>query len=237
MAKKPPPQFGHTPFRDLRPPPPRAPAPAAAAPPPPPKPPAPKKNEPALAAEDQRLFEQAMRGVRPLGDTARRQRALLTDERPSVDREARRRVAAREQALAEAELADLVEESSPFAIDEVGETLSAVAPGIDRRLLRRLRAGDYPVEAEIDLHRRTRAQAQGELERFVADARAAGKRCLLVIHGRGLGSGPEGPVLKNAVRDWLTTGRLRRLVLALCSAPADRGGEGAVLVLLRRQPR
>ena len=59
---------------------------------------------------------------------------------------------------------------------------------------------------------------------------------LLVIHGRGLNSGPEGPVLVRATRDWLTQGPLRKHVLAFASAPPERGGTGAMLVLLRRPP-
>lgn len=243
-SKKPPPQFGHTPFHDLRLPP-RPPAPAAEpAPAPAPKPaPAPPTAKPSapreadLSADDLRAFDQAMRGVRPLDDAQRRQRAINTGQRPSpsADRAAQRRAAARDQALAEAELADLVDAATPFAIDHVGDAVSAVAPGIDRRLLRRLRAGDYPVEAEIDLHHRTRVQAQADVARFITDSVTQHHRCVLVIHGRGTRSGPDGPVLKSAVLEALTTGRLRRQVLALCSAPPDRGGDGALLVLLRRR--
>jgi DNA-nicking Smr family endonuclease len=233
MAKKPPPGF-NTPFANLPPPRPSA---AAAASKPAPAPPAGKKPKPApkpadapLSDDDMRVFEQAMSGVKPLSQTERRQRAAVVNP-PAAPRRSR---AASDDALARADLADLIQKHDRFVLDEVGEAVSGLAPGIDRKLLQRLRAGEYPVEAELDLHQRSRAEAGVELERFLARARAGGRRCVLVIHGRGLGSGPEGPVLVAATRDWLTQGPLRRHVLAFASAPPALGGTGAMLVLLRR---
>ena len=64
-----------------------------------------------------------------------------------------------------------------------------------------------------------------------------GKRCVLLVHGRGLHSPDQLPVLKEALLGWLAGGRFGRLVLAFCSArPAD-GGAGALYVLLRRAGR
>jgi DNA-nicking Smr family endonuclease len=64
-------------------------------------------------------------------------------------------------------------------------------------------------------------------------ARAAGQRCILIIHGAGLHS-QDGPVLRSAVPDWLLTGPMAGEVLALAGAPPALGGAGASLVLLRR---
>jgi DNA-nicking Smr family endonuclease len=50
-----------------------------------------------------------------------------------------------------------------------------------------------------------------------------------VIHGKGLGSGPRGPVLKNVVNIWL---RRAEVVVAFGSARPLDGGNGAVYVLL-----
>jgi DNA-nicking Smr family endonuclease len=223
-AKKPPPGFHNSPFARITLPEtkPESPAPA-----PPPAPKAKPKPKPELTEDDMRVFEQAMSGVKPLAP-AQRQRATLAAPPP------RRSRAASDEALARADLADLIQQDHRFTMEEVGETVAALAPGIDRKLLQRLRGGDYPVEAELDLHRRSRVEAGVELERFLARARAEGKRCVLVIHGRGLNSGPEGPVLLAATRDWLTQGPLRRHVLAFASAPPSQGGAGAMLVLLRR---
>jgi len=233
MAKKPPPGFNNSPFANLTVPkaaPPEAkPAPAKPAPAKPVKPP--KPAEAPLSDDDLRVFEQAMSGVKPLSQAERRQRSAAVVNPPPAPRRSR---AASDDALARADLADLVQKNDRFVLDEVGEAVSGLAPGIDRKLLLRLRAGDYPVEAELDLHQRSRTEAGLELERFLSRARAEGKRCVLVIHGRGLNSGPEGPVLLAATRDWLTQGPLRRHVLAFASAPPSHGGTGAMLILLRR---
>jgi len=52
-----------------------------------------------------------------------------------------------------------------------------------------------------------------------------------IIHGKGLRSRAQGPVLKRLVDGLL---RRRGDVLAFASAPAAEGGTGAVIVLLRR---
>src|SRR3954469_4618224 len=228
MAKKrAKPSAFNNPFSDLK-----LPAPAPE-PKPEPRPkaapaPAPRaKPKPEFTDDDMRVFEQAMSGVKPLSPV-QRQRAAVVGPPP------RRSRAASDEALARADLADLVQAHDRFTVEEVGETVAGLAPGIDRKLLHRLRAGDYPVEAELDLHRRSRVEAGIELERFLARARADGRRCVLVIHGRGHNSGPEGPVLLAATRDWLTQAPLRRHVLAFASAPPSLGGAGAMLVLLRR---
>jgi DNA-nicking Smr family endonuclease len=229
MAKKPPPGF-HTPFRNLPP----LPRPEPPAPAPPPRPKAPSRVE----EDEQRLFERAMAGVKPLADRARRQRAIEPAKDTAVPARPKPKVArASEDALADAELADLIESGEALQTEEVGESVAAVARGIDRRVLKRLRAGQFPVEAELDLHGRTRAEAETELSRFVVRARGEGRRCVLVIHGRGLGSGPEGAVLRSTVREALAQGPLRRHLLAFTSAPPAHGGDGALLLLLRRKLR
>ena len=51
------------------------------------------------------------------------------------------------------------------------------------------------------------------------------------VHGKGLGSGDRGPVLKHAVNRWL---RQWDCVLAFISTRQVDGGTGAVYVLLQR---
>ena len=63
--------------------------------------------------------------------------------------------------------------------------------GIDRANAERLKRGLHPIEARLDLHGLTQAEAHRELIEFVEASYQSGRRCLLVITGRGLG--PEGP--------------------------------------------
>jgi DNA-nicking Smr family endonuclease len=113
-----------------------------------------------------------------------------------------------------------------------GGELTFTRPGIGERTLRRLRAGRYSIAAEIDLHGMTRAEAHEALKEFLAESARLGLGCVRVIHGKGSRSGPEGPVLKHAVHEWLARWRD---VLAFSSAHARHGGTGAVYVLLRRR--
>jgi DNA-nicking Smr family endonuclease len=115
--------------------------------------------------------------------------------------------------------------------------LEGAVAGLDREVMKRLRRGDYPAEGRLDLHGLAREEARGAMERFLRDSRLGGKRCVLVVHGRGRHSADQLPVLKEALIGWLAGGRFGRQVLAFSSArPAD-GGAGALYVLLRRAGR
>lgn len=109
-----------------------------------------------------------------------------------------------------------------------------VAPGLDKRTVAKLRRGQIPVQGEIDLHGRTQDEAHRALEAFLTRSQAAGRRCVLVITGKGLRADGAGGVLRNAVPRWMNEAPNRERVLAFSHAiPAD-GGEGALYVLLRR---
>ena len=80
----------------------------------------------------------------------------------------------------------------------------------------------------------TQVEAKAEVERFLLESRRIGRRCVVIVHGRGLHSKDQQPVLKERVTVWLTQARLGRLVLAFCTARPHDGGAGALYVLLRR---
>ncbi len=105
------------------------------------------------------------------------------------------------------------------------------APGLDRRTQTKMRRGQVDIEARIDLHGMTQAQAHRELGGFLFDQQAMGRRSVLVITGKGAGG--EG-VLREAVPRWLNEGDNRRMVRAFSHAAPKDGGEGALYVLLKR---
>ncbi len=113
---------------------------------------------------------------------------------------------------------------------ETGEELIYRRPEISERVFRKLRRGQYSVRAEIDLHGLTTAEALPELREFITQCTEHRLQCVRVIHGKGIGSGRRGPVLKNKVNLWL---RQWERVLAFCSTPPHDGGTGAVYVLLK----
>ncbi|HEU0218150.1 MAG TPA: Smr/MutS family protein [Stellaceae bacterium] len=105
------------------------------------------------------------------------------------------------------------------------------AAGYDRANAERLKRGQHPVEARLDLHGLTQAEAHRALAAFLQSARASGKRCVLVITGRGSAG---GGVLKTAVPRWLDEPAFRPHVLAIATAQPRDGGSGALYVMLRR---
>jgi DNA-nicking Smr family endonuclease len=109
------------------------------------------------------------------------------------------------------------------------------ATGIDRRSSERLHRGRLPIEGRLDLHGMTQAAAAERLAGFIERSEAAGKRCLLVITGKGLAN---GGILRDQVPRWLNLPPNRGRVLAFDYARPQHGGSGALYVLLkrRRQP-
>ena len=98
--------------------------------------------------------------------------------------------------------------------------------------MRRLARGSFSVQAEIDLHGMTVAEAKPALQEFISQSVLRGGSCVRVVHGKGLGSGERGPVLKSKVNAWL---RRWDDVLAFVSTRQVHGGTGAVYVLLRKR--
>ncbi|HEX9308434.1 MAG TPA: Smr/MutS family protein [Anaeromyxobacter sp.] len=131
----------------------------------------------------------------------------------------------------------LVSGDAPFDLADSDEFIEGKIAGLDHHLVRKLRRGEFAVQGHVDLHGMTRDEAKGTVERFLRASRNEGKRCVVVVHGRGLHSKDQLPVLKDALRTWLSTARFSRHVLAFATArPAD-GGAGAIYVLLRRAGR
>lgn len=123
-------------------------------------------------------------------------------------------------------------EASPYESGhEFGDELWYCRPGIQKKILKRLRRGEFSIGEVIDLHGMTVAEAHEALSEFMNDCRARGVRGVRVIHGKGLSSPGGRPVLKGKVDGWL---RHRDEVVAFCSARPMDGGTGAVYVLLRR---
>ena len=103
--------------------------------------------------------------------------------------------------------------------------------GIDRANAERLKRGRHDIEARLDLHGLTQSEAHRALSGFVMDSQLAGRRCVLVITGRGrLGGG----ILRAAVPRWLAEPGLRRHLLGIAPAQPHHGGGGALYLLLRR---
>ena len=110
------------------------------------------------------------------------------------------------------------------------------APGLDKRTAQRLRRGKINVEAQLDLHGFKQDEAHMALNRFLTQSSNVGRRCVLVITGKGALS-QGGGVLRKMVPLWLNENTNRKFVLSFTySTPAD-GGTGAIYILLKRKQR
>ena len=108
------------------------------------------------------------------------------------------------------------------------------ASGVSLNDFEKLRNGELRVEQRIQLHGHTAERAKRVFEQQIEQALTSGKRCVLVVHGRGLHS-PGDPVLRGELPGWIMRGALATKVLAFGYAPQRLGGSGATLVWLRRQ--
>src|SRR5690349_24944858 len=126
-----------------------------------------------------------------------RNRAAATQPRPAAI--PRHRIADEQEAL---ELSKYGAEPAPHSWD-IGQEIEAeqtfVRPGLGRDVLVKLRRAHWVVQAVIDLHGMTTAEAHDALSDFLLDARNRGLRCVRVIHGKGLTSPNREPVLKGKV--------------------------------------
>ena len=187
----------------------------------------PPKAEPQRAADDTELFFQAMSGVEPLAGKLRKPSSAKP---PSPVKAVVRKIEENEQKL-------FLEAINGLKLDvrfddNVSEDPAATKPRSSR--LRQLRRGTVRLDYELDLHGLTRDEALDALTMFIGGAFRRRQQAVLVITGRGNHS-PEEPVLKKAVEKWLReTGK--DMVAEFLQAPRQLGGDGAIVVFLKKAP-
>lgn len=174
--------------------------------------------------DDEALWDRVARGVRPLKKAAKNRLrageggASVTKaeqlERPAPPKKARK--------------------TSPSPASSPAGTppkslKPGVAPGLDKRTGLRLRRGQIKIDARIDLHGLTQAEAHGALKDFIAASADRGRRCLLVITGKG-----SGALRGGAVR-WFNEPDFRNIILAFAEAQPKHGGGGAYYVYLKKR--
>jgi DNA-nicking Smr family endonuclease len=192
----------------------RPPAPAAA---PEPEP------EPEPQVDDATLFARATQGVQ----------RLQAEPPPPPPRRRPDAATLHRRAVATAEEQDAVPVSDTAALLHAvapEETLSFARNGIQARQLQKLRQGQLPWTAAVDLHGCTVDAAREAVLALLAEAERDGTQVVKIVHGKGLQHGQ--PLLKTCVNGWL---RQLPAVLAFVSALPRDGGTGAVYVLLKRR--
>lgn len=113
---------------------------------------------------------------------------------------------------------------------DAGEHLRYLREGHSPDILRKLHHGHWPVQAAIDLHGMISDAARLYVSTFISDCKSRGIRCVRIVHGKGLSSRNQEPVLKNKLRSWLMQ---KDEIIAYVEAKKQDGGSGAVIVLLK----
>ena len=170
------------------------------------------------SADDTSLFRSAMKGVRPLATDS-----LVVHKTPPPPTPMQSR---RDDGDV---LAEMATGKFDYAELEYGDEAFFQRPGVSRAVMRKLRRGHFAVQAEVDLHGLSAAQAKTDLSEFLQHCNERGLACVRVIHGKGHRSPGKLPVLKPKVALWLSRWDS---VLAFASARPVDGGTGALYVLL-----
>lgn len=135
-----------------------------------------------------------------------------------------------------AAVSDFSTDTNPLTSDHVEmlrshDVLSFQRPGIQHGVFRKLRLGEYQIDARLDLHQMTIEQARVEVFGFVRDCLHYGLRSVLVLHGKGRRNPDKIALLKSYLAKWLPE---LDAVMAFHSAQPRHGGTGAVYVMLRK---
>jgi DNA-nicking Smr family endonuclease len=179
--------------------------------------------------DDMHSFRQAMAGVTPLPvmerKTVPKRKINTTPAHPAPD----------DELTGITHLQNLVKGSIEMDITFSDEYIEGSVPGISRKILKKMKKGQIPVQDYLDLHGLTKQAAEKAVRNFLVKSHRLGYRCVLIVHGRGRNSPDQFPVLKEMLPKWLNRGPARKLVLAFATSRPYDGGTGAIYVLLRRR--
>jgi DNA-nicking Smr family endonuclease len=173
-----------------------------------------------LTADEEHLWSLVARTVRPL----RLSKKSATDARHKAGvRHAKR----------------LVTDRATVELHAVPPQRTVGVPALSpflRKEKQKLARGNAAIDARIDLHGMTQAEAYGALRKLLHRCQASGAKFVLVITGKGApdASRSDRGILRRQVPMWLALPEFRRYVLGFDVADMGHGGEGALYVRLRK---
>lgn len=177
-----------------------------------------------MSQDDFELFKKELSDVQRLKND--RVNLHQSKEGPSIAQQARREAALGRKPNVDPNYlsTDFIEPVQP------NDWLEYKKDGVQEGVYKKLRLGKYPIDAHIDLHRRSVKEARDDVFYFINGSLKRGKRTVLITHGKGERSKPQA-VLKSHVNHWL---KQHEAVLAFHSAQKQHGGLGSVYVLLKK---
>lgn len=179
-----------------------------------------------ITDEEKKVFRDAMADVRPLKKSA--QEKIISEKMPEIP----------EKKITRTKIKIHEDFSDPtfFTVDEKQPDISGTdiisfsRPGVQRKQFSQLSRGKIHPEATLDLHDHTSDEAITAVEHFLNRCQKNSLRMVCIIHGKGLYSSGNKPVLKNLLNSFL---RQHPMVLAFHSAKNNQGGTGAIVVLIK----
>jgi DNA-nicking Smr family endonuclease len=178
---------------------------------------------------DEYLFQRAMKEVIPLRDNKNKIIRSPVKKERSPDRLLGHRKNMREY------LSCLVKESGAWDISFSDEYMEGAVSGVGPKIMKRLKRGEFSIQDYVDLHGLTKKEAETVVNNFIIQSYQEGMRCVLIVHGRGLGSVDHQPAIKKELPVWFRRGILKRIVLGFVTARPCDGGAGAIYVLLKKR--
>lgn len=170
------------------------------------------------------LFLEEMKGVAPLKSDNRAEIDKVAEATPG--QEERRKAAVRLRTLDQNYL-----QAEGVPLLHSADVLAYKKDGVQNGVFRKLRLAQYPLEARLDLHRKTVEEARQEVWQFIRDCMRCELRSVIILHGKGDRNKDQTALLKSYVNHWL---KEIPDVLAFHSALTRHGGTGAVYVLLKK---
>lgn len=189
-----------------------------------------KKNKGVRDLDDRALFRKALADAEPLKKRPK-DKADANSANKILGERKNQPESKISRARSRGAMADKVR-SKPLPELELGGTAN-----IDRRTADRFRRGRLQIEGRLDLHGLYQDEAHEALTGFIHSSANNGKRCVVVITGKGRADqGGEGQgILRRQVPRWLNEPELRPHILSISQAQNEHGGNGAIYVLLRRR--
>lgn len=181
-----------------------------------------KKYDSEHLDDDKMLFMQAMSGVKPIKDKNLVHHDKITTK-PDATTLAKRLSAEGGNSVDSHQLSDMQALLNPVSGDAY---LMYKVATLQNKVFNELKQGKIRWYDAVDLHGSTIDEAREAVSQLIRQAQANQENCVKIVHGKGVDS-----IIKTCVNGWL---RQIPDVLAFCSAPSEQGGNGAVLVLLKK---
>ena len=178
---------------------------------------------------DEDLFQSAMKDVTPLEDNKNKviKYPVEKESLPDLSLKLNKKVGE--------DFSSLVKELGAWDVSFSDEYMEGAVSGVGPKIMKRLKRGEFSVQDYIDLHGLTKKEAETVVDKFIIQSYHKGLRCVLIVHGRGLGSIDHKPAIKRELPVWFKRGSLKKIVLAFVTARPCDGGAGALYVLLKKR--